>query len=75
MRCYGIVHDVPGYGSCGYHCMMLLLSKMNLIDNTLSVNQFQRGILEFIESNLIKFVGVSPDGNDAVFQYSWGQMD
>jgi hypothetical protein len=55
--------------------MMLLLSKMNLIDNTLSVTQFHRGILEFIESNLIKFVGVSPDGNDAVFQNSWGQMD
>ena len=75
MRRYGIVHDVPGDGSCGYHCMMLLLRMMQLIDNTLSVTQFRQEILEFIESNMIKFVGDSPDGNDAIFQYSWGQMD
>jgi hypothetical protein len=75
MRCYGIVHDVPEDGSCGYHCMMLLLRRMQLLDNTLSVTQFRREILEFIESNMIKFVGDSPDGNDAIFQYFWGQMD
>ena len=75
MRRYGTVHDVPGDGSCGYHCMMLLLRRMKLIDSTLSVTQFRRGILEFIESNMIKFIGGSPDGNDAVFQYSWGNMD
>ena len=75
MRRYGIVHDVPGDGSCGYHCMMLLLRMMQLIDNTLSVTQFRQEILEFIESNMIKFVGDSPDGNDTIFQYSWGQMD
>ena len=67
MRHYGIVHDVPGDGSCGYHCMMLLLCRMKLIDNTLSVTQYRREILEFIQSNMIKFIGVSPDGNDAVF--------
>ncbi len=54
-------------GSCGYHCMMLLLCGMKLIEITLSVTQFCRGILEFIESNMIKFIGVSSDGNDAVF--------
>ena len=75
MRRYGIVHDVPGDGSCGYHCMMLLLRRMKLIDSTLSVTQFCQGILEFIESNMIKFIGGSPDGNDTVFQYSWGNMD
>ncbi len=75
MRRYGIVHDVPGDGSCGYHCMMLLLRRMQLIDNTLSVTQFHRECLEFIESNMMKFVGDSPDGKDALFQYSWGQMD
>jgi hypothetical protein len=53
---------------------MLLLHRMKLIDNTLSVTQFCHGLHEFIESNMSKFVGVSPDGNDAVFQYLWGQM-
>jgi hypothetical protein len=75
MRRYGIVHDVPGDGSCAYHCMILLLHRMQLIDNTLSVTQFRREYLEFIESNMMKFVGDSPDGKDATFQYSWGQMD
>jgi hypothetical protein len=75
MRRYGIVHDVPGDGSCGYHCMMLLLRRMQLIDNTLSVTQFCQECLEFIESNMMKFVGDSPDGKDAIFQYSWGQID
>jgi hypothetical protein len=74
MRRYGIVHDVPGDGSCGYHCIMLLLRRMKLIDITLSVTQFRRGILEFIQSNMTNFIGVHPDGNDAVFQYSWGDM-
>jgi hypothetical protein len=74
MRRYGIVHDVPGDGSCGYHCVMLLLRRMKLIDITLSVTQFRRGILEFIQSNMTNFIGVHPDGNDAVFQYTWGDM-
>ena len=74
MRRYGILHDVPGDGSCGYHCIMLLLRRMKLIDITLSVTQFRRGILEFIQSNMTNFIGVHPDGNDAVFQYTWGDM-
>jgi hypothetical protein len=40
LRCYGSVCDVPGDGSCGYHCVMLLLQKMKLIDNKLSVSLF-----------------------------------
>ncbi len=68
------MHDVPGDGSCGYHCMMLLLRRMKLIDNTLNVTQFHHAIHEFIESNMKKFVGVHLDGNNAVFQYPWGQM-
>ena len=74
MRRYGILHDVPGDGSCGYHCIMLLLHRMKLIDITLSVTQFRQGILEFIQSNMTNFIGVHPDGNDAVFQYTWGDM-
>jgi hypothetical protein len=74
LRRYGIVHDVPGDGSCGYHCMMLLLRRMKVIDNTLSVTQFHQGIHEFIESNMNKFVGVCLGGSNAVFQYPWGQM-
>jgi hypothetical protein len=54
--------------------MMLLLRRMKVIDNTLSVTQFCRGIHTFIESNMNKFVGVCLDGSDAVFQYPWGQM-
>ncbi len=74
LRRYGTVRDVPGDGSCGYRCMMLLLCRMKLIDNTLSVSQFHRGIHQFIVSNMKKFVGVCPDGINAVFQYPWGQM-
>ena len=40
LRCYGTVCDVPGDGSCGYHCVMLLLRRMKLIDNKLSVSLF-----------------------------------
>ncbi len=68
------LRDVPGDGSCGYDCMMLLLRRMKLIDNTLSVSQFCCGIHQFIVSNMKKIVGVCPDGNDAMFQYPWGQM-
>ncbi len=74
LRHYGTVHDVPGDGSCGYHCMILLLHRMKLIDNTLNVTQFCHRIHEFIESNMNKFIGVCLDGNNAVFQYPWGQM-
>jgi hypothetical protein len=30
---------------------------------------------DFIECNINKFVGVNDDGNDAIFQYPWGQMN
>jgi hypothetical protein len=53
---------------------MLLLRRMKPIDNTLGVSQFCCGIYQFIVSNMKKFVGVCPDGNDAMFQYPWGQM-
>ncbi len=74
LRRYGTVHDVPGNGGCGYHCMMLFLHRMKLIDNTLSVTQFHRGIHAFIQSNMNKFVGVCLAGSNAVFQYPWGQI-
>jgi hypothetical protein len=75
MRRCGIVRNVPGDDSCDYHCMMLLMLRMKLIDGTLRVTQFCHEIHECIESNMIKFVGDCRDGNDAVFQYAWGQMD
>jgi hypothetical protein len=75
LRHYGTVSDVPGDGSCGYHCAMLLLWRMKLIDNTLSVTLlFCCGIHDFIVSNMNKFVGESLDDNDGVLQYPWGQM-
>ncbi len=69
------MRDVPRDGSCGYHAIMLLLCRMKLIDNTLSVTQFWRELHDFIECNMNKFVGVNDDGNDAIFQYPWGQMN
>ena len=74
LRRYGTVEDVPGDGSCGYHAIMLPLHRMKLIDNTLSVSQFRREIHDCVVSNMNKFVGASHDGNDAIFQHSWGQM-
>ena len=67
LRCCGSVEDVPGDGSCGYHAIMLLLCRMKLIDNTLSVSQFRHEINDFVVSNMNKFIGASPDGNDAIF--------
>ncbi len=75
LRRYGTVHDVPGDCSCGYHAIMLLLCRMKRIDNTLSVTQFRRELHDFIECNMNKFVGVNNDGNDAIFQFPWGQMN
>ena len=74
LRRYGTVEDVPGDGNCGYHAIMLLLRQMKLINNTLSVSQFRREIHDFVVTNMNKFVGASPDGNDAIFQYPWGLM-
>ena len=58
----------------GYHAIMLLLRRMKLIDNTLSISQFRCEIHDFVMSNTNKFIGASHDGNDAIFQYPWGQM-
>lgn len=44
LSCYGNVENVPGDGSCGYHVIMLLLRRMKVIDNTVSVCQFRREI-------------------------------
>ncbi len=41
MRHYGIVHDVPGDGSCGYHCMMVLLRRMKLMSREVKTDQYQ----------------------------------
>jgi hypothetical protein len=41
MRRYGIVHDVPGDGSCGYHCMMVLLRRMKLMSREVKTDQYQ----------------------------------
>ena len=75
LRTYGTLQDVPADGSCGYHSIMLLLRRMQLIDNNLSVTEFRCGIHDFILSNMVKFVGVSADGSDCVFQFPWGSMD
>jgi hypothetical protein len=37
---YGTVTNVPRDGSCGYHAVMLLLHKLNLIPKDMSVHQF-----------------------------------
>ncbi len=75
LRRYGTVCDVPRDGSCGNHAIMLLLCRMKLIDNTPSVTQFWHELNYFIECNMNKFVGVSHDGNEAIFQYPWGHMN
>jgi hypothetical protein len=75
LRRFGTVRDVPGDGSCGYHAIILLLCRMKLIENTLSVTQFWRELHDFIECNMNKFVEVNNDGNDAIFQDSWGQIN
>ena len=37
---YGHVKDVPGDGSCGYHALMLLVQRMDIIDKNIFVGQF-----------------------------------
>jgi hypothetical protein len=68
------VTNVPGDGSCGYHALMLLLHKLNLIPKDMSVYQFQRGVLKFIQSNMKKFVGSTHDSSKCAFQYPWGDI-
>jgi hypothetical protein len=36
---------------------------------------FWHELHDFIECNMNKFVGFNNDGNDAIFQYPWGQMN
>jgi hypothetical protein len=35
---YGIIKDVKGDGSCGYHALILLLQRMDLVDKDISVS-------------------------------------
>ena len=75
LQMYGTVVDVPGDGSCGYHATMLLLIKLDHIQKDMTVYQFRRGILQFMQSNMNKFVGSTQDGSDCAFQYRWGSTD
>jgi hypothetical protein len=68
LRYYGTIQDVPGDGSCGYHSVMLLLRKLNVINNDLSVSQFCQGIFNFIQTNMKKFVGITNDGSNCAVQ-------
>ena len=69
LRKYGKVIDVDGDGSCGYHATKLLLIKLDLITKDMSVSQLRRGILEFIQSNIDKFVG-STEGTEMIVHLS-----
>jgi hypothetical protein len=40
LKIYGTVTDVSGDGSCGYHAVMLLLNKLNLIPKDMTLYQF-----------------------------------
>jgi hypothetical protein len=73
VRYYGTIQDVPGDGSCRYHPVMLLLHKLNVINNDLSISQFCRGIFNFIQTNMKKFVGTTNDGSNCAAQYPWGR--
>ncbi len=72
LRYYGTIQDVPGDGSCGYHSVVLLLCKLNVINNDLSDSQFCWGIFNFIQTNIKIFVGTTNDGSDCAVQYPWG---
>lgn len=54
---------------------MLLLLKLDLIPKDMSVYTFRRGILQFMQSIMNKFVVSSQDGSDCAFQYQWGVAD
>ena len=68
---YGHVKDVPGDGSCGYHALMLLVQRMDIIDKNIFVGQFQRNIYNHIQSNMAKITGA--DGGTCVYEYTWGK--
>jgi hypothetical protein len=71
MQVYGHVKDVPGDGSCGYHALILLLQRMDVVDKNISVGQFWRNINNHIQKHMAKFTGA--DGTTCVYEYSWGE--
>jgi hypothetical protein len=74
MQAYGHVKDVPGDGSCGYHALILLLQRMDIIDKNKLVRQFRRNIYNHIQQHMAKFTGA--DGGRCVYEeYSWGKYD
>ena len=71
---YGHVKDVPGDGSCGYHALILLLQRMDIIDKNILVGQFRRNIYNHIQKHMAKFTGA--DGGRCVYEeYTWGKYD
>ena len=74
MHVYGNVKDVPGDGSCGYHALILLLQRMDIIDKNILVGQFRRNIHNHIQKHMAKFIGA--DGGRCVYEeYTWGKLD
>jgi hypothetical protein len=47
LQYYGLIKDVAGDGSCGYHALILFLQRMEVIDNDISVSQFCQNILHY----------------------------
>ena len=51
IRKIGIVVDVPGDGSCGYHAVMALLRKIDIIEKNVSITMMRREIYHFVRDN------------------------
>ena len=51
IRKFGIVVDVPGDGSCGYHAVMALLRKIDIIEKNVSITMMRREICHFVRDN------------------------
>ena len=68
---YGHVKDVPGDGSCGYHALILLLQRMDILNKNIFVGQFRRNIYNHIQNNMAQFTGA--DGGTCVYEYTLGE--
>ena len=54
---HGVIHDVNGDGNCGYYAIMKGLCEANLLSRRMSVTDFRKGLVEYLEANVTFFCG------------------
>ena len=56
---HGVIHDVKGDGNCGYYAIMMGLCDAKLLSRRMSVTDFRKGLVEYLQANETFFCGNS----------------